>query len=280
MTVTIARVEGKRDLEDFLSVPYRIYAGDPHHVFPLLADQRRFFDPRHNPFHRHAETALWVARSGRRAVARIAACVDRYHLEHWGEKAGFFGFYECPPDAELSARLLDTAAAWLRERGMETMRGPCNFTTNHELGLLIDGEPSPPVVGMTYNPPYYRGQLEAAGLVKAKDLWAWRVDAPDRRFPPKIEAAIKPLLDGATFTVRPMDMRRFDQEAATVRRLYNAAWSKNWGFIPMDDEEFAYAARDMRKMVSPDLMLIAEADGQAIGREERSLLIACNDPST
>jgi GNAT superfamily N-acetyltransferase len=267
MPATIRPVHDQRDLEAFLKVPYRIYAGDPNHVFPLLADQRRFFDQAHNPFYTHAETALWIARDDAgRPLARVAACVDSYHNRHTGEQSGFFGFYECPDDPALARELLQTAAAWLKERGLTIMRGPCSFTTNHDyLGLLVDGDFGRPVVGMPYNPRWYEGQFAAFGLVKSRDLWAWRMDAPEGRIPDRVRAAMQPLLAGATFTVRPMDMRRFAEEAATVRAVYNAAWSKNWGFIPMDDAEFAYAAKDMKKMVSPDFMLIAEADGKPIG---------------
>lgn len=267
MSFAIRPVQGKGDLEAFLRVPYRVYAGDAHMVFPILSDQRKFFDRDHNPFHRHAETELWVARDGGgNPVARVAACVDSYHLRHSGESTGFFGFYECPDDPVLSAALLAAAAEWLRGRGVQTMRGPCCFTTNHDyLGLLVDGEPGRPVVGMPHNPPYYAAQFAAAGLAKSRDLYAWRVSAPDRRIPERVRQAMAPLLAAANFTVRPMNMARFAAEASLCREIYNAAWSRNWGFIPMDDEEFAYAAKDMQKMVSPDLLLIAEADGRAIG---------------
>ncbi len=267
MKFEIRLVKGKRDLEAFLRVPYHVYADDPRVVFPLLTEQRKFFDREHNPFHKHAETELWVARDGAgRPIARVGACVDSYHLRHAGESTGFFGFYECPDQPDLAADLLAAAAGWLRERGIRTMRGPCNFTTNHDyLGLFVEGEAGRPVVGMPHNPAWYAAQFATAGLVKSRDLFAWRISAPDRRIPERVRLAMEPLLASATFTVRPMNMRRFAKEAALCRGIYNAAWSRNWGFIPMDDEEFAYAAKDMRKMVSPDLLLVAEAKGEAIG---------------
>lgn len=266
MSFQIRPVESKRDLEAFLRVPYRVYAQDPHQVFPLLAEQRKFFDPRVNPFYAHARTRLWVAERDGRAVARIAACVDDYHVSHWREQAGFAGFYECPRDAALSRALFDQAAGWLREQGMTVMRGPCNFTTNHDnVGLLIDGEASPPVVGMPYNPPYYREQFEEYGFQKAKDLWAWRIRAEGMQIPARLQASIESLLASGAFRVRPIDMSRFDAEASAIREVYNAAWSRNWGFIPMDDAEFAYAAKDMKKMVAADFLLVAEAQGKIIG---------------
>jgi len=266
MTLSVTPVRGKEDLEDFLLVPYRIYDDDPYYVFPLLSEQREFLDKQENPFYKHAETELWIARQNGQVVGRIAACVDQYHNDTHEEKTGFFGFYETPNRPEVSRALLEVAEAWLRDKGMETMRGPCCFTTNHDfLGLLIEGEPSSPVVGMPYNPDYYCDQLEEYGLQKCKDLWAWRFTAQGTQIPAKIQANIENLLRSDAFTVRPFNMKRFDEDASTVRELYIACWSKNWGFIPMDDAEFAFAAKNMKKMVDADFLLIAEAKGKPIG---------------
>jgi GNAT superfamily N-acetyltransferase len=266
MAVSITPVQGVDDRETFLRVPYQVYADDPDYVHPLLSDQRAFLDPAENPFFRHAEASLWVARRDGRPVGRIAACVDRAHNEAHDERTGFFGFYEAPPDGAVAAPLLAVAAAWLKERGAEQMRGPGCFTTNHDnLGLFIEGDPGPPVIGMPYNQPYYPEQLEAFGLARAKDLFAWQIKAENLEIPAKIRRIIDSLLRSDSFTVRPFDMRRFDEEARTVRDLYNRCWNSNWGFIPMDEEEFAFAARDMRKMVDADFLLMAEAKGQPIG---------------
>ncbi|MBC8426579.1 N-acetyltransferase, partial [bacterium] len=128
MDLTVAPVSGKKDLDAFLNLPYRIYADDPHYVYPLLAQLKEFFDEDKNPFHNHAETRTWLARCDGEVIGRIGACVDRYHNDHWGETAGFFGFYECVDDTAVAHTLLDTARDWLRGRGMAGMRGPLNFT--------------------------------------------------------------------------------------------------------------------------------------------------------
>lgn len=266
MSVAITPVGGKDALEDFLRIPYDVYADDSNYVFPLLSDQRAFLSRERNPFFQHAEAEMWLARLDGKAVGRVAACVDRYHIETHDEQTGFFGFYEAPRDTEVASALLQTAADWLRKRGMQVMRGPCCFTTNHDLlGLLVEGESSPPVVGMAYNPDYYGAQLEKFGLQKCKDLWAWQMKAETTQIPDKVQRIIDNLLKSDSFTVRSFDLNRFEEEASTVRQLYNECWNRNWGFIPMDDEEFAYAAKDMKKMVAADFLLVAEAEGQPIG---------------
>ena len=265
MPVTVTPVAGKRDLEAFLAVPYDVYRDDPHQVFPLLGELRKFFDKGRNPFWNHAEGELWLARRGDAVVGRVGACVDRYSNEHHDEKVGFFGFYEVLDDPEAAAALLETARRWIAGRGMDTMRGPGCFTSNHDwYGLQVGGEFTRPVVGMPYNPRYYEAQLEDFGLRGAKDLWAWRI-VTRGEFPEKMQRLIDRILAREGLVVRPFDMKDFFAEASVVRELYNQSWSANWGFVPMDDEDFRYAAKDMKSMVDPDFLLIAELDGRPIG---------------
>ncbi len=268
MEFTVAPVSGKKDLDAFLKLPYDVYADDPDYVYPLLAQLKEFFDPRKNPFHDHAETCTWLAKRDGRVIGRIGACVDRYHNEHWDQTTGFFGFFECVDDREVAHTLLDTARDWLRERGMTVMRGPLNFTTNHDNpGLFIDGEAGSAVTGMAYNPPYYQALMESYdGLEKCKDLWAWRVHADDIKVSDRFAKATKSVLKGETdLIVRPINKKDFANEVELIRGLYNRCWSQNWGFIPMDPEEFYFSAKEMKTMVNENLLLIAEWKGEPIG---------------
>jgi len=268
MDFTVAPVSGKKDLDAFLNLPYDIYADDPHYVFPLLAQLKEFFDEKKNPFYNHAETKTWLARRDDKVIGRIGACVDRYHNEHWDQTTGFFGFFECIDDATVAHTLLDTARDWLRERGMTLMRGPLNFTTNHDYpGLLVDGEVGSPVTGMSYNPVYYQTLLESyAGLDKCKDLWAWRVKADELKVSDRMAKATKSVLRGETdLIVRPINKKDFVNEVEVIRSLYNKCWHENWGFIPMDPEEFYFSAKEMKTMVNENLLLIAEWQGEPIG---------------
>ena len=157
MAVTITPVgTDPKALDRFQAIPYDVYDGDANVVFPLLGEQKHFFDRKKNPFWRHAEGELWLAVRDGRDVGRIGACIDNYSNDHHDEKVGFFGFYETADDPEVALALLETAAAWIAERGMDTMRGPGCFTSNHDwYGLQVDGLFNRPVVGMPYNPRYY-----------------------------------------------------------------------------------------------------------------------------
>ncbi len=266
MAVTISPVgDDKYALRHFLDVPYRIYRDDPHYVFPLLDEMKHFHDKKKNPFYRHAVAEMWLARDGGQIVGRIAACVDRYNNDHQKEKVGFFGFYEVDDNPAAAATLLETARDWIAAQGMDTMRGPGCYTSNHDwFGLQVGGKFNRPVIGMPYNPRYYEKHFEDFGLTGAKDLYAWDIRTQGQ-LPEKMQRLIDRILARPGLVIRPFVMKNFFAEASLVRDLYNRTWSANWGFIPLDDEDFAYMAKDMKSMVDPTFLLIAEMDGQPIG---------------
>lgn len=266
MEYRIAPVRDGRALDAFLDLPYRIYQNDPHMVYPLKNELKHFFDRKKNPFFNHAVAEQWLARNARgTVVGRVAAAVDEYSNDHHDEKVGFFGFYEAEDNQDLANLLLDTARDWIAAQGMENMRGPGCFTSNHDaFGQQIGGIFNRPVIGMPYNPKYYIQQFDRYGLLKAKDLIAWNLETGGT-LPEKMQRLIDRIMNRPGLKIRPFDMKRFQEEASLIRRLYNDCWSENWGFVPMDDADFAYSAKDMKSMVDPAYLLVAELNGEPIG---------------
>jgi GNAT superfamily N-acetyltransferase len=261
--LVISPVRTRRELLRFIKFPWQVYAGDPHWVPPLLLERKRFFDARKNPFFAHAEAAYFVATRAGEPCGTIAAAVDRNFIQSQNDQIGIFGFFEVRRDYEAAARLLDAARTWLRERGLRLMRGPFNFSTNQEVGLLIDNFDADPVVLTTYNPPYYQEFIERYGLVKAKDLYAYWLDAGP--LPPGMTEAAERAQRRANVFIRSMNLRDLDAEASRVREIYNQAWSHNWGFVPVTEEEIREIARGLKVIVDPDLSLFAELDGRPVG---------------
>jgi GNAT superfamily N-acetyltransferase len=262
-SVIIREIPPGASLRPFIDLAWRLNAGDPAWVPPLRTALRTLLDRRRHPFHQHAEVAYFLACRGRRPAGRIAAIVNRRHNEFHGERTGFFGFFEAERDPAVAGALLDAAAGWLRRRGMGRLRGPMNFSTNEECGLLVGGFETPPAIMMPHNPRYYGALLEDAGLRKAKDLLAYRLDvgAP----PERLLHGAERLARRAGATIRPIDPHRLDDEVAIVRDVYNSAWSRNWGFVPASDAEFRFMAREMKRILDPALCLIAEAGGRPVG---------------
>lgn len=252
-------------LRGFVDMAWRANAGDPHWVPPLRMVVQTALDRRKHPFHRHAEVAYLVAERGGEAVGRVAAIVNRLHNEYHDERTGFFGLFECEDDPQAAGALLDAAAAWLRARGMERMRGPVNLSTNEEVaspGVLIEGFDSPPTAMMSHNPPYYRGLLEGAGMEKVKDLHAFWLEG--RTPPERIARGVDRILARSGATLRPIDPKRFRRDVDVLKEIYNAAWSRNWGFVPMTDAEFENMAKEFRPVADLDLCLIAEVGGEPV----------------
>lgn len=230
---------------------------------PLRHSLTTLLDRDKHPFHHHAEVAYFIAERDGVAVGRIAAIINRLHNEFHNEQTGFFGFFECENDPDTARQLINAASAWLRDRGMERMRGPMNFSTNEECGLLVDGFETRPMIMMPHNPPYYARLMDAAGLEKCRDLLAYWLD--DANPPERLVRGLERVLSRTGTTIRSFDMSRFDAEVAAIKEVYNSAWSQNWGFVPMTDAEFAHMAKDLKPVVDPDLCLIAEVDGNPIG---------------
>jgi GNAT superfamily N-acetyltransferase len=255
--IEIFPVRDRRALQQFIDFPYSLYRSYPHWVPPLRIAMKEMFDPRKHPFHRHGSIDSFLALRDGKVVGRISAILDPNHNKFHEEQAGFFGFFESVDDQAVATALLGAARARLHELGAKVIRGPLNPSTNYECGLLIDGFDSDPIVMMTYNPPYYATLIEGAGLVKAKDLYAYWASVSEVGGV-KAERVAKRALKANRMTIRPIRMDDFDAEVARVFEVYNAAWSHNWGFVPMTKEEFFAMGKEMKMLLDPGLVLLGE----------------------
>lgn len=207
---------------------------------------------------------LFLAERNGELVGRIGAIIDHNYIEFHREKVGFFGFFESVDDFSVAKALLDTAQSWLGERGMPRMMGPINPSTNSEMGVLVDGFQYRPAMLMPYNPPYYGALLERCGLKKAKDLYCYHLEK-NKFLSEKLVRVAEAVRKRENLSIRTVNMKKFDEEIALVKELYNRTWTRNWGFVPWSDEEFDYLARDMKRIIVPELSMIAEVDSNPIG---------------
>jgi GNAT superfamily N-acetyltransferase len=237
-------IRGVRDrsgIDDFLNVPFPIYAGDPNWIAPLFLERREHLNPRKNPYFLHADVQLFVAYRNGQPVGRISAQIDRLRLERYADATGQFGFIEAPDDQEVFGKLLRTAEEWLGERSMHAMEGPFSFSINEETGLLIEGFDRPPTIMMGHARPYYRDHLEALGLAKAKDVIAYDYDGL-KPLPRSLQAMVDKVKRAGDLTTRPLSKKNLDRDLNTIIAIFNDAWSQNWGFVPMTAEEIAALA--------------------------------------
>ena len=264
----IDRVSGRGDLAAFIDLPFTLYKNDPNWVPPLKADVRKLLDPSRHPFYdggREASIELFLARDGRQVVGRIAAVLNHTHNRAHDENVAFFGFFETVDRPEVANALLAAAEDWARERGVDAVRGPANPSTNYECGLLVEGFDRPPVLMMTYNPPWYADLVVGAGYAKTKDLYAYISPVHDDSLGRLKKLGARTQRRNPGLTTRSIDLKQFDREVALIKELYNAAWEKNWGFVPVSSAEFDALAGELKDLVHPDLVRIAFIDDLAVG---------------
>src|SRR5271157_2187389 len=262
--ISVLPVHSKSDEKRFIRFLWDIYANDPLWVPPLMMDREKLIDRKKNPFYAHSDMELFLAERNGKVVGRIGAIINHNHNKEHNENIGFFGFYESINDQAVANALFDAARKYLQSKGVTAMRGPANPSVNDEYGLLVEGFDRSPVVLMTYNPPYYGTLFEKYGFKKLKDLFAYLLDQDtvySERFV-RFNEIVKQR-EGLTF--RSIDMKHFKEEVDRIKVMYNKAWSKNWGAVPMTDAEFDALAADLKPVVVPELIIIAEAKGKPIG---------------
>ena len=254
----------KDTLKEFIELPYTLYRNDPYWVPPLRMAVKELLDRGKHPFYSNAEVEFFVARQDGRVKGRVAAIIDRAHNKFHGESAGFFGFFECVDDSAIADSLLSRARQWVFERGARFVRGPVSPSTNYECGMLIEGFDHSPMVMTTYNPRYYPALMDRLGMRKAKDLFGY-LSSSEIIPLEKIDRVAKRAFAKSGVRVRPINMKDFDREVGRVWDVYCAAWSRNWGFVPMSREEFVLMGKEMKQILKPDLVLIGEVGDRVVG---------------
>ena len=262
-TLVVRPVETADDREAFIKLPWCVQGNDPNWVPPLLMERREHLNPKKNPLFDMAEVRLWLAYRGSRCVGRISAQINRAHLERYQDSTGHFGMIEAEDNSETFAALCDAALTWLRDQGMKRVLGPFNLSINEESGLLVKGYDRPPSLMMGHSPPYYAKQLEAQGFTKAKDLICYDYDTT-KALPRSLTALVEKATREENLVIRPLNLRRFDEELAQVIDVFNDAWSDNWSFLPFTQADIRHMAKSLRPLIRSKSGVIAERNGEAV----------------
>ncbi len=266
----IVPVETLQDRKAFVGFQYDLYRHDPNWVPYLRSERLEFTDRQRSPFFEHGDVAFFRAVRGKRTIGTIAAIRNDQHNAFHEEKTGFWGLFDVVEEYPVAEALFGAARDWAKAQGMETLRGPMSYSTNEECGLLVDAFDMPPVVMMTYNPPYYPGFVERYGFRKARDLYAYRIETsmfgPDGQgAPEKVRRVAEIAEKRYNVRVRKVDLRHLEQELRLAKQVYNDAWSRNWGFVPMTDREFDHLAEGLKPLLDPDILFIAEVGDRPVG---------------
>jgi GNAT superfamily N-acetyltransferase len=267
--VDVRAVSSRRDLREFIELPFRLHSTSPQWVPPLRLERRMFHSRRMNAYFKHAGAQEFLARTTTpptRVVGRISAQVDRAYDDQHGPGTGMFGFLELEDDPEVATALLDAARGWLAERGRRHMIGPMDYTMNDECGVLIEGFEREPMLKQPWHPPYYQRRCDEAGLDKAIDLLMWELVIDDRE---KILPVIFDLAEQSEskhgIELRHMRRRDLPKDIKVFGEVYNAAWKDNWGFVPYSESDLKHLAEEMQLVFDRNWFMVAQKDGETIG---------------
>lgn len=263
---SIKVVNGRKSFNHFLGFPYQLYNGDENYVHELRIAQRDILNKKTNPFFQHAEAEYFLAYDENGKLSgRIAAITNEKYVDYWKENVGFFGFFECDNNQDVANALFESAINWLKQKGVDGVYGPMNPSTNDQCGTLIEGFNTPPYVMMVHNKEYYQTLFDNYGFTKKMDLLCYhfiRDDVPQHMLDLAVKLEERLLKRG--ITIREVDFNNIKEETHKLRHIYNLAWGKNWGFVPMTPKEFEKLVKDLKMVTTPDLVYIVEDKGEPV----------------
>lgn len=263
--INIKTVKTKKEFMQFIKLQWKIYAGDPNWVPPLMMDRIKILSKDKNPFYQHAEMEMYLAEKNGEIVGRIAAIKNDLHLQYHNDNTGFFGFFECINDQEIANALFDKAKAWIKSKGLSFMRGPASPSSNDEWGMLLEGFNDSPRLLMTYNPEYYIKLCENYGFKKSKDLYAYKIENSKIKKSEKLRRVAEIAAKRSGIVIEELNPKDLNNEVKKVKYLYNKAWAPNWGFVPLTDGEIDAMAEDLKQIVEPSLVLFGKINNELVG---------------
>lgn len=265
MAIEIVPAEGSL-INEYIDFPHTLYSDDDNYVPELFMAQKEMFNRKKNPFFEHSEVASFLAYRGDSVVGRISAIHNKNYNQYHDSNVGFFGFFDVQDDREAASSLLTTAVEWCKQRNLTAVLGPANFSTNDTAGLLIQGFEEPPKIMMTYNKPYYQNLVEDFGFKKEMDLYAYILyTAKGSEKSIRLSNTLEERLARRGIVFRNINLKKLYEEVEKIREIYNDAWAKNWGFVPMTDSELKHLADGLKLILDPKWCYIAEDQGQAVG---------------
>ncbi|MCL4204706.1 MAG: N-acetyltransferase [Pirellulaceae bacterium] len=264
--LTVKPASSRKERSQFINLPWRLYQGDPNWIPPLRGNLIELLNYKPHPFYEYSEIQTFLALRGAEPCGRIAAIINHAHNQQYREQRGFFGFFECVDDQQVADALFDAARAWLRQRGMTTIRGPMNPSMNYECGLLVDGFDEPPTFMTTYNLPYFERLIEAAGLQKSHEMYAFwghveMLQSLDKKMAFVVEEATRRF----DIKLRTLDRSRFHADVRMFLDIFNRSMLGSWGFVPMSEAEVDHMASSLKHLIVPEMTTAAEVNGEPIG---------------
>jgi GNAT superfamily N-acetyltransferase len=263
MALQLRPVTTRSERTLFETLPETLFCRDAQYVPPVPGTVVKVLDPKSH-FRASGDVQAFIAFKDGQPAGRIAAFTNRRYNDYHHDKTGFFGLFDFIKDVEVAGALLEAATGWLSTQGCDKYRGPVNTPMGDEIGLLTDGFDSPPFILMPYNPEYYLEIYSQLGLTPVKNLQAYYISASGET-PQRLGKVVDRIKKSSGIQLRSLNMKRLKAELKIIQDLYNETLDRNYGFIPLSEADLDLLASELRHVVNPELVMIAEKNGVPIG---------------
>lgn len=266
--ITINKVQTKREMDDFIRLPHRLYADCPQYVPDLDTDIRDTFNPCKNAGLEYSDIQPFVAYDERgNCVGRIAGIINHRANEKWKTKNVRFGLIEFIDDTDVSSALLGAVEEWGRERGMEHIQGPMGIFDFDKEGMLVEDFERTGSMITIYNPPYYPRHIETLGYEKEADWIQIRIDVP-HEVPAKYTRVARLSKEMFGLKVRKLTRKEILQQGygKKVFDLLNLAYSPLFGYTELTDSQIdSFLHRYIPLVDLRMLPVIEDGEGRLVG---------------
>ena len=259
----IKQVVTKKQLRQFLQIPWEIQSHQEEWVSPLRIQQKQLLSEKH-PFWQKNERCLLLATDEDKLLGRLAVFTNVSHNEFFEDRTAFFGFFESVDDTEIAFQLFEQACQWARAKGFQDLRGPFNPSLHEETGILVKGFHRQPYLMTPFHPPYYEKLLLHCGFHGIKDFFAYHFAPGQYQEPERMKKIRERLQESGRWVIRHPSKLFWSREIPKIKNLYNAAQEGQWGFYPLPDKEFDQLAADLRLIIDTRLVVLIEKDGEAV----------------
>jgi GNAT superfamily N-acetyltransferase len=265
--IKIIQVKDKKGLKKFIDIQWLLYKRDPYWVPPLKGDLLKTILGKDNPLFEQGEHAFFIAYLDGKPAARICVGINSALNEKKNLKEGYISLFESANNKEVAFAIFDKAVAWLKERGINTIKGPLSPTNGDDYkGLLVQGFDGPPVLMNSYNPEYYVNFFNEYGFQKHLDLYAYYHDINSSVSIEKNRKLVEFAMKRYNFQVDTIDLNNLAREAKDAKEIMEIAMPEDWEELapPTLEEVKAEIAR-LKQLADKDIVIFARSEGKPIG---------------
>jgi len=256
VSLIIEKAGSKRDLSEFIEVPYRLFRSREEWIPPLRMMQRNFLSPRHNRFLADSETLCCIARRDGEVAGRIMGIINRRLEEVETKKQARFCSLDVQDDQEAASALLAVVEEWAKSRGLVRLVGPLGFSNQDPQGFIVEGFQERPALNTIHNFEYVPGLMEKAGYAKEIDYVTYKIPLPERA--PDIYYKLAPRV----LKRNRVKLLEFRRKAQAVRylpamlRFMNRTYRDIYGFVPLDERGIRHSAGTYSRIMNPEFLKV------------------------